>query len=139
MFNKTVLKTNSALQYMAINSKCLLLHHVCNEWRQLNPRSRATLQTLSGTRLAKVDAATAQQLKQTWEKQTPFPPTLPQTPHPPDPVVGGARTRQGEKSAAGNSEQTQQPARSQASGATAPAPTPPQRRNRAIWTTTTRL
>jgi hypothetical protein len=75
-----------------------------------------------------VDAATTQQLKQTWEKQTPFPPTLPQTPHPPDPVVGGARTRQGEKSAAGNSEQTQQPARSQASGATAPAPTPPQKK-----------
>jgi hypothetical protein len=128
MFNKTVLKTNSALQYMAINSKCLLLHHVCNEWRQLNPRSRATLQTLSGTRLAKCRCGNCATIETNVGKANPFSPTLPQTPHPPDPVVGGARTRQGEKSAAGNSEQTQQPARSQASGATAPAPTPPQKK-----------
>ena len=79
-----------------------------------------------------IDAATADQLRQTWEKQTPVPATLPQKPQAPKPVVASAGARQGEQSRAENDGQnkpstiTQPPARSQTSAAAPPAPTPRQ-------------
>jgi uncharacterized protein DUF6600 len=75
-----------------------------------------------------VNAATAKQLKQTWEKQAPVPTTLPQKPEPPKPVVANAATRQGQQAGAGNREPnkpsatTQQAGRTQDTEATAPTP-----------------
>jgi hypothetical protein len=83
-----------------------------------------------------VDATSAKQLKQTWEKQAPVPTTLPQKPQSPKPVVASAKGREGKQSDVGNNAQnkpstiTQQPPRTQNREATVPVPSPtPQSKN----------
>jgi hypothetical protein len=77
-----------------------------------------------------VDATSAKQLKQTWEKQAPVPTTLPQKPQSPKPVVAGAKGRESGQSEVGNHAQnkastvTQQPTGSQNPEATLPRPSP---------------
>lgn len=77
-----------------------------------------------------VDATSAKQLKQRWEKQAPVPTTLPQKPQSPKPVVASAEGRENGQSEVGNQAQnkastiTQQPAGPHNRETTLPLPSP---------------
>jgi uncharacterized protein DUF6600 len=70
-----------------------------------------------------IDEAKAQQLKQTWKKETPVPASLPAKPEPPKPVIARAAAQQGEPTATENRQQNP-PAATQPNQAATPAPSP---------------